>query len=105
MKEFAALRAKTYNYLTDNNAEDKKDKGTKKCVIKREFNFRDYKKFLEATKLENKMKHLEKNRVNAESLGEKHKELIKNSKFINEDSKYLKVKGIMFLLKKLIKLF
>ena len=30
MKEFAALRAKTYCYLTDNNNEDKKPKGTKK---------------------------------------------------------------------------
>ena len=36
MKEFAAaLRAKTYNYLTDNNDEDKKAKDTRKCVIKR----------------------------------------------------------------------
>ena len=33
MKEFAALRAKTYAYLTDNDSEKKKAKGTKKCVI------------------------------------------------------------------------
>ena len=35
MKEFIGLRAKTYIYLKDNNDEDKKAKGTKKCVIKR----------------------------------------------------------------------
>ena len=35
MKEIAALRAKTYNYLIDKNGEDKKAKNTKKCVIKR----------------------------------------------------------------------
>ena len=35
MKEFAALRAKTYNYLTDNNSKNKKAKSTKNCVIKR----------------------------------------------------------------------
>ena len=52
MKEFAALRAKTYISFTDNNAEEKKDKETKKCVIKRKLNFRDYEKFLVATKLE-----------------------------------------------------
>ena len=34
MRELAALRVKTYSYLTDNN-KDKKAKGTKKCVIKR----------------------------------------------------------------------
>ena len=35
MKTFAALRAKTYSYLTGNNDVDKKEKGTKKCGIKK----------------------------------------------------------------------
>ena len=35
MKEFCALRAKTYSYLMDNDSEVKKSKGIKKCVIKR----------------------------------------------------------------------
>ena len=39
MKEFVGLRAKTYSYLRDNNDEDKKEKGTKKCVIKRKLKF------------------------------------------------------------------
>ena len=43
MIKFAALRAKTYSYLTDNNDEDKKAKGTKKCVVKRKLKFKDYK--------------------------------------------------------------
>ena len=43
MKEFAALRPKTYLYLTDDCEEDRKAKGTKKCVIKRELKFNDYK--------------------------------------------------------------
>ena len=43
MKEFCALRAKTYSYLMDDNSEVKKSKGTKKCVIKREFMFESYK--------------------------------------------------------------
>ena len=43
MKEFCALRAKTYSYLMDDNREVKKSKGTKKCVIKRELMFENYK--------------------------------------------------------------
>ena len=35
--KFVALRPKTYSYLTDDCKEDKKAKGTKKCVIK--FNY------------------------------------------------------------------
>ena len=31
------LIAKTYSYLIDDGSEDKKAKGTKKCVIKRKF--------------------------------------------------------------------
>ena len=42
MKEFVELRAKTYAYLTDDESEKKKAKGTKKCVIKRELRFRNY---------------------------------------------------------------
>ena len=43
MKEFVALKAKTYAYLMDNDGEEKKAKGTKTCVIKRELMFENYK--------------------------------------------------------------
>ena len=38
MKEFCALRAKTYSYLMDDNSEVKKSKRTKNCVIE---NYKD----------------------------------------------------------------
>ena len=41
----------------------KKAKGTKKCAIKRRLKFENYKYCLEATQLENKGKHLEKNEI------------------------------------------
>ena len=44
--EFVTLRPKTYSYLTDDAEEDKKAKGTKKCVIKRMIKFDDYKNCL-----------------------------------------------------------
>ena len=43
MKEFCALRAKTYTYLMDDDSEKKKAKGTKKCIIKRRIMFENYK--------------------------------------------------------------
>ena len=45
MTEFVALRPKTYTYLTDDCKEDKKAKGTKKCVINRRLKFNDYKDY------------------------------------------------------------
>ena len=44
--EFVALRPRTHSYLTDDCKEDKKPKGTKKCVIKRMIKFNDYKNCL-----------------------------------------------------------
>ena len=44
--EFVTLRPKTYLYLTDDCKENKKAKGTKKCVIKRMIKFNDYKNCL-----------------------------------------------------------
>ena len=39
MKEFCALRAKTYTYLMDDDNQKKKGKGIKKCIIKRRLMF------------------------------------------------------------------
>ena len=44
--EFVTLRPKTYSFLTDDGKEDKKAKGTKKCIIKNMIKFNDYKKCL-----------------------------------------------------------
>ena len=58
MKVFVGSGAKTYSYLKDNNDEDRKAKGTK-----------NYKKFLEAVQIENKINHLEK-KIDVDSLKE-----------------------------------
>ena len=57
MKE---LVKKTYSYLIDDGSEDEKAKGTNKNVIKRKLRFENYKNCLEASQLENEIKHLEK---------------------------------------------
>ena len=40
MKEFVGLRTKTCSYLKDNNDDDKKAKGRKKCIIKKDLNLK-----------------------------------------------------------------
>ena len=78
MKELFGLRSKTYSYLKDYNDEDKKAKVTKKCVIKRKLKFKDYKNCLEAAEIENEINHLEKNKIDVDSLNE----FVKNNKLI-----------------------
>ena len=50
MKEFIGLRPKCYSYLTDDGNVDKKAKGTKKCVIKKEIMFNNYVECLKENK-------------------------------------------------------
>ena len=82
MTKFVGLRAKTYSYLIDGGSDDKKSKGTKKCVIKRKLKFKNYQNSLEATWLDNKINYLEKNEISVDSLKKDHKELIRNNKLI-----------------------
>ena len=46
MTIFVGLRLKTYAYLTDDDIEEKKAKGTKKCIIRQELMVNDYIKCL-----------------------------------------------------------
>ena len=78
MKEFAEFKRKTDSYLKCNNDQDKKEKGTKTCIIKRTHEFEDYRNGLEAAQIENKINHLEKNKIDVHS----PKEFIKNNKLI-----------------------
>ena len=70
MTKFFGLRANTFDLidLIDDSSKDKKGKSTKICVIKRKLKFENYKNCLEATQLDNKIKHLEKNKFNIDSL-------------------------------------
>ena len=54
MIKFVGLRAKSYSYLIHDGSEDKKAKGTKKCIIKSKLKFENYKNCLEANQLQNK---------------------------------------------------
>ena len=58
--KFVGLRAKTYNYFINEVGEDKKAKGAKTCVIKKQLKFKNYKNYVEAAQLENNINHQEK---------------------------------------------
>ena len=73
MIEFVPLRSKTYSYLMDDGNSDKKAKGIKKCIIKKEIKFKSYKDCL-----------------------------LKNE-IILKSQQRLKVKHIMYILNKLIR--
>ena len=60
MKEFVALRAKTYSCLKENNDKGKKASGTKNCIIKRKLKFQDYKNCSNAHKIDERTKYLKK---------------------------------------------
>ena len=51
MKDFVGLRSKICSHLKDNNEDDKKAKGTIKCVIKRNLKFEIFKYFLGAAQI------------------------------------------------------
>ena len=58
-----------------------KIKGTKQCAIKK-IKFKNYKNCLEATQVENKINHLEKNEIDMDSLKKDHKEFNKLQKLV-----------------------
>ena len=82
MKEFVGLRAKTY--LKDNHGETKHAESIKKCAIKRKLFLKKFKNCLEAAQVENKINHLEKNKIDVDSLNEKQKEFITQQRFRSE---------------------
>ena len=71
------MQPKTYSYPKDNNDEGKKAKGTKKCVIKRELKFKDYKKCSKPSRILNIINYLERKETDVDCLKEDKKELIK----------------------------
>ena len=70
MKRFVGLRAKRYSYLKENNEENKKAKETKKFTIKRNLQFKNYKKCLKASQIGSKIIYLEKKKIDVNCLKE-----------------------------------
>ena len=104
MTKLVGLRGKTYSYLIDDDSKDKTAKDTKKCIIKRKLKFKSYKNYLEATQLENKINHLEKNKFDIHSLKKDHKEFITNNKVISKTQQRFKSKKHNFFTEEINKI-
>ena len=76
------IKTKTCSSLTDDGFEEKKAKGTKNCLTKTKLIFENYTNCWEATQLENKINHLERNKTDIDSLEKDHKEFVRNNKSI-----------------------
>ena len=62
MTKFVGLRAKAYSFLIDDSDQDKKAKGTTKCVMKNP-KFENCKDCVEAAQLDNNVKNPEKRKL------------------------------------------
>ena len=93
MITFVRLIAKTRSYLIDDCRENNKEKGAKKYVIKRKLKFENYENCLGATKLENEVNYLEKNKINLDSLKKNHVKSIRNNKSILKTQQRLKIES------------
>ena len=54
--------------MKENNDENEKAKGTKTCIIKTPLKFQDYKNCLNAAKIDEELKYLEKKKYNVDKL-------------------------------------
>ena len=96
IKEFIGLSAKTCSYLKVNIDEDKKAKSTKISVIKRKLKFQDYKNCVETAQIENKIHHLEQNKIDVDSLKEDQKEFIKKKIILKTQQRFRSEKHNLF---------
>ena len=66
----------------------KKRKGQKKCVIKRNLNFRDCEICLKASQIENEINYLEKKKTDVDCLKEDKKEFVKNKLILKTQQRF-----------------
>ena len=65
--ELVVLRPRAYHYLIDECDENERANNTKKCVIKQNLKFKDYKNFLEANQLQNELSLLERHDIEVDN--------------------------------------
>ena len=65
--ELVVLRPRAYYYLIDEGDENERANNTKRCVIKQNLKFKDYKNFLEANQLQNGLSLLERHDIEVDN--------------------------------------
>ena len=86
--KFVSLSSKAYSYLKDISDEGKKEKGTKKCVVKRKIKFQDYKNCLKASQIINTVNYLEIKGTDVYSFKDDKKEFINNKLLLKSQQRF-----------------
>ena len=86
--KFVSLSSKAYSYLKDINDEGKKEKGTKKCVVKRKIKFQDYNNCLKASQIINTVNYLEIKGTDVYSFKDDKKEFINNKLLLKSQQRF-----------------
>ena len=66
----------------------KKQKVQKKCVLKRKLKFKDYKKCLKASEIENKINYGENKKIDVDCLKEDKKDFLKNKVMLKTQQRF-----------------
>ena len=82
MSKSVVLRVKTFSCLIDEGSKYQKAKRTKKCFIKRKLKFENYENRLNNNSTWEQINHLEKNKIDIDSIKKNHKKVIRNNKLI-----------------------
>ena len=96
MPGFTSMRPKIYSYLTNDNDENT-IASHKKCVIKQQIKFEDYRGCSQAAHSENEIKNLQRYKPDLNSLKENHKNFIRNNRLIlSSQQRFRNVKHNIF---------
>ena len=66
----------------------KKQKVQKKCVLKRKLKFKDYKNFLKASEIENKINYGGNKKIDVDCLKEDKKDFLKNKLMLKTQQRF-----------------
>ena len=78
--------------------------GTKKCVIKRQLKFKDYKNCLKAAQIERKINYLRRKKIDVDSIKQDQKEFVKNNKPILKSQQIFKSERYNVLIEEINKI-
>ena len=78
--------------------------GTKKCVIKRQLKFKDYKNCLKAAQIERKINYLRRKKIDVDSIKQDQKEFVKNNKPILKSQQIFKSERYNVLIEEIDKI-
>ena len=88
MSKSVVLRVETFSCLIAEGSKDQKAKRTKKCFIKRKLKFENYENCLNNNSTQEQINHLEKNKIDIDSIKKNHEKVIRNNKVLQTQQRF-----------------